>query len=127
MSIVLDGFPAAAGIAKGRAHLLHWAVPTVPHRTVDPDEIDGELCRFDDARGVVRERLMKMKQGTVERIGAVESQIFDPQLAMLDDPEVVDRVRQYIRENHLTAARAFPGRTPSERMATRTSRSLGRW
>ncbi len=125
MSIVLNGLPAAAGIAKGRAHVLHWAVPTVPHHTVSPDQVDEELRRFDDARRTVKARLQEMKQGTVERIGSYESQIFDPQLAMLDDPEVVDRVHQYIRENHLPAARAFEWRVLElETLWTRTNNPM---
>lgn len=125
MSIVLNGLPAAAGIAKGRAHVLHWAVPTVPHHTVSPDQVDEELRRFDDARRIVKARLQEMKRGTVERIGSHESQIFDPQLAMLDDPEVVDRVHQYIRENHLPAARAFEWRVLElETLWTRTNNPM---
>ena len=125
MSIVLNGLPAAPGIAKGRAHVLHWAVPTVPHHTVSPDQVNEELQRFDDARSTVKARLQEMKRGTVERIGSVESQIFDPQLAMLDDPEVVDRVRQYIRENHLPAARAFEWRVLElETLWTRTNNPM---
>lgn len=121
----MDGLPAAAGIAKGRARVLHWTVPTVPHHTVSPDQVDEELRRFDDARSTVKARLQVMKRGTVERIGSVESQIFDPQLAMLDDPEVVDRVRQYIRENHLPAVRAFEWRVLElEALWTRTNNPM---
>jgi phosphoenolpyruvate-protein phosphotransferase (PTS system enzyme I) len=37
----------------------------------------------------------------------VEAQIFEPQILMLDDLELVDGTVAYIRDNHLSAARAF--------------------
>jgi phosphotransferase system enzyme I (PtsI) len=44
---------------------------------------------------------------TATRLGSVEAQIFEPQILMLDDVDLVDRTIEYIRENHLSAARAF--------------------
>ncbi len=40
----------------------------------------------------------------------MEARIFEPQILMLDDVEVVEGVERYIRENNLTAARAFEWR-----------------
>jgi phosphotransferase system enzyme I (PtsI) len=40
----------------------------------------------------------------------MEARIFDPQILMLDDPEVVDRTLEYVRGNFLSAAQAFEWR-----------------
>ena len=41
-----------------------------------------------------------------EALGAVEAQIFEPQILMLEDTDLVNGTVGYIRENHLSAARA---------------------
>jgi len=110
VSTVLDGFPASEGIAAGPAHVLHWGVPEVPHRMVEPGEVEEEVERFHEARAATKERIRGLKESTEERLGPVEARIFDPQMLMLDDGEVVDGTLRYIRENRLTAARAFEWR-----------------
>ena len=110
MSTVLDGSPASEGIAEGKVFLLHWAVPLVPHETVAAADVAHEIERFHDARAWAKERLTKLKQMTESRLGPVEARIFDPQILMLDDVEVVEGTVRYVQENHLSAQRAFEWR-----------------
>jgi len=110
MSTVLDGFPAAQGIVSGRVHKVDWEVPAVPHRMVEPDEVEGQVELFSQARAAARTRLEELKDRAEARLGPVEARIFDPQILMLEDVEVVDGTVRYIRENRLTAARAFEWR-----------------
>lgn len=106
-SLVRDGIPAAPGIVIGPAHVLSWELPRVPHTTVRPDEVERELERFHEAREWAKARIREIRVQTAERLGEVEAHIFDPQLLMLDDAELIDGTVAYIRENHLSAARAF--------------------
>ena len=109
--IVLSGFPASEGIAMGRVGRVALSVPEVPlATTAGRDERADELQRFRAALGWARRWLQALKEETAARLGTVEARIFDPQLLMLDDPEVVDGTERYIRENRLTAARAFDWR-----------------
>lgn len=125
MSIVLDGFPASRGIVSGRVRRVDWRLPPIPHRVVAPEEEEGELQAFADAREATRVRLEELKARTAERIGEVEARIFDPQILMLDDIEVVEGTERYIRENHLSAARAFEFRMLEiEARWTRTSNPM---
>ena len=107
MSIVLDGSAASEGIASGHVFRLEWGVPLVPHRSISDDDVDTEIERFREARSWAAERLRETKALTEERLGPVEARIFDPQLLMLEDPEVLGGTRRYIRENRLSAERAF--------------------
>jgi phosphotransferase system enzyme I (PtsI) len=77
---------------------------------VEPAGVEAEVDRFQDAREAVRERLVELKDQTEELLGPVEARIFDPQLLMLDDVEVVNGTVRYIVENRLTAPRAFDWR-----------------
>ena len=92
----------------GTACRVAWRVPEVPRETtIGPQARDRELTRFGAALEWARCRLEELKRDTESRLGSVEARIFDPQMLMLDDPEVVAGTEEYIRENRLTAARAF--------------------
>lgn len=109
--IVLAGFPASEGIATGKALRVAWGVPAVPSATTSGKKQRAcELKRFRAALDWARSRLEALKNDTATRLGMVEARIFDPQLLMLDDPEVVQGTEKYISENRLAAARAFEWR-----------------
>ncbi len=110
MSITLDGAPASEGIGEGAVFRLDWGVPVVPHETVGEDDVAGETARFHEARAWARERLVELQRATEERLGPVEARIFEPQLLMLEDSELVEGTLRYISENRLTAQRAFEWR-----------------
>jgi len=110
VSIVLDGLGASEGIGLGPVRLLGWGVPQVPHETVPETRIEFEIERFHAARERARQELTLLKASAEERLGPVEARIFDPQIVMLDDVEIADGTVRYIRENHLTAPRAFEWR-----------------
>lgn len=107
MSLVLDGSPASEGMAQGVVFRLEWGVPVVEHRSIGEDRIDEEVERFSAAVAWAKERLAEDKKATEARLGEVEARIFDPQLLMLEDPEVVEGTHRYIRDNRLCAERAF--------------------
>jgi len=107
VSIILDGSAASEGIGSGRVFVLDWGVPFVPHETLEEADVPIEVERFQEAREWAKARLLEVKDRTETRLGSVEARIFDPQILMLDDPEVVDGTVRYIRENRLNARRAF--------------------
>ncbi|MGH7504869.1 MAG: PEP-utilizing enzyme, partial [Longimicrobiales bacterium] len=107
MSFVHDGIPASPGIVIGPAHVLRWEAPRVPHVTVPAERIDEEIERFREARHFAQERIREIQSQTAERLGSVEAQIFEPQILMLDDVDLVEGTIAYIRDNHLSGARAF--------------------
>jgi phosphoenolpyruvate-protein phosphotransferase (PTS system enzyme I) len=102
-----DGIPASPGIVIGPAYVLQWELPRVPHITVGADDVEAEIERFNEARRFAQDRIRDIQTQTIERLGHVEAQIFEPQVLMLDDADLVDGTIAYIRDNHLSAARAF--------------------
>ncbi|MEJ2503017.1 MAG: phosphoenolpyruvate--protein phosphotransferase, partial [Gemmatimonadota bacterium] len=104
---VRDGTPASPGIVIGPARTLAWERIRVPHQTISGDEVDAEIERFRQALEDTRARIEEIKQETAERLGRVEAQIFEPQLMMLRDADLVDDVEAYVRDNHISAARAM--------------------
>ena len=110
-SITLKGSGVSPGIVVGEAVVVLWGLPNVPHRLLRVDEVDSELERLDRAIGGVKERLKELRRRTEVRAGPEEAKIFDTHVMMLEDEEFIDGVRQLIRENRLTAERAFEFKT----------------
>ena len=107
MALIRDGIPASPGIVIGPALPLQWEPPRAPHVTVPADQVEQEVERFAEAREYAKARILEIKNDTAERLGPIEAQIFEPQILMLDDDEMVKGTVSYIRDNHLSAARGF--------------------
>jgi phosphoenolpyruvate-protein phosphotransferase (PTS system enzyme I) len=109
--ITRDGIPASPGIVIGPARVLRWEVPAVPRGAgIPPERVEEEVGRFREACEWAKARIRELQQDTQQRLGQVEAQIFEPQLMMLEDPELIDGTIAYIRENFLPAERAFEWR-----------------
>ncbi len=104
---VLHGTPVSPGVAHGPALVVHWDVPAVPERPIAPEAVDAEIERLREALSFARARLMTVRQRAAERAGPEEARIFDAQLMILDDPDLVGGVERLIRDNHFSAERAF--------------------
>jgi len=107
---VLDGIGASEGIGAGRVHILNWGVPEVPHRLIDPDEVEGEEAHLREVFEWAKRKLLDLEDSTEERLGVVEARIFEPQLLMLEDDELIEGATRYIRDNRLSSARALDWR-----------------
>lgn len=110
MSHRILGIGASPGRAIGPVRRIEWDLPPTPHRTISPDEVATEVERFEEARLWARGRIRELRDRTAEAIGDVEAKIFDPQILMLEDPDLVDGTLSYIRDNYLSAERAFDWR-----------------
>ncbi|MFN7458873.1 MAG: phosphoenolpyruvate--protein phosphotransferase [Gemmatimonas sp.] len=106
MLSVLRGIPASPGIVVGPVHLLRWEVPEVRHRVIEDGDIDQEIARFHAAVERARERLRHLRARTEAQAGPEEAAIFDVQLSILDDGELIRSTIALIRQN-LGAEKAF--------------------
>lgn len=106
MDSVLRGIPASPGIVVGPVHLLRWEVPEVRQRLVRTDEIESEIERLRDAMEQARIRLRHLRARAEIQAGAEEAAIFDVQIAILDDKELLSRAEALIHQN-LGAEKAF--------------------
>ncbi len=107
MGEIVQGIPASPGIVIGPARVLHYPRVDVPHATVSSDQIDSEIARFRTACDQARQRTQQLRSMVENRLGEVQAKIFDPQLMMLEDPELVGGTVTYIQDSFLTAERAF--------------------
>jgi phosphoenolpyruvate-protein phosphotransferase (PTS system enzyme I) len=110
VALVCDGIPASPGIAIGPARVLRWEPPAIGHGGITADRVDAEVQRFCEACEVVKQQIREVQQRTRERLGPVEAQIFEPQLLMLEDADLIGGTISNIRDNLLPAERAFEWR-----------------
>ena len=106
MLSAIRGVPASPGIVFGTVYLLRWEVPDVRHRIVADDEIEAEVARFRQAVESAKLRLTQIRERAERRAGPEDAAIFDVQLSMLEDAELIHGTESYIRQN-LAAEKAF--------------------
>ncbi|MGH7695191.1 MAG: phosphoenolpyruvate--protein phosphotransferase, partial [Gemmatimonadaceae bacterium] len=105
MERALTGISASPGIVIGPVHLLRWEPPEVPHRIIDDEHIGKEIERLHGAVQKAIERLRAVA-GRVERqAGAEEAAIFEVQISILEDSELLNQMESYVRQN-LSAEKA---------------------
>jgi phosphotransferase system enzyme I (PtsI) len=106
MSTGLAGMPASPGIVDGQVHLLRWEVPDVRHRIIPDEAIPEEIKRFHQALAKSRDRLQQVRARAEKHAGPEEAAIFDVQLSILEDGELLRQVEELIHQN-LGAEKAF--------------------
>ncbi len=106
MDRTLQGRSASPGIVVGPVRLLRWEVPDVPHRVVGDDEVEAEIERLHAAIDRARERLLSVRDRADKHAGPEEAAIFDVQISILQDRELLREIESYIRQN-LAAEKAF--------------------
>jgi phosphotransferase system enzyme I (PtsI) len=104
---LLRGVGVSPGVAIGRAVVVQSALPDVPHRVVPRSQVDKEVRRLRAAVRDVQRHVQDLKSRTETRVGPDEARIFDAQLLMLEDADFLGAIEDLIRENHLTAEKAF--------------------
>ena len=94
----LRGVPASPGIASGPVHLLHWEVPDVRIRRIPDEAIPEELARFRKSVERAKERLRAVRKRVETTTGPEEAAIFEVQLSILGDRELVNVVEERIKD-----------------------------
>jgi len=108
---LLKGIGVSPGIAMGPTVTVRWALPEVPHRVVPRTQVEKEIRRLRAALKDVRKQLNELRARAEDRAGVDEARIFDAQLLMLEDKDFIGGIEELIRENHLTAEKAFEFKT----------------
>lgn len=100
------GMPASPGIVIGPVHLLLWEVPDVPHVIIPDEAVPAEVGRLHAAIARAKERLAQVRARADKHAGPEEAAIFDVQISILSDADLLKRVESLIRQN-LAAEKAF--------------------
>src|SRR3989441_5209425 len=104
---LLKGIGVSPGIAIGPAVIVRSGLPEVPHRVVSRTQVEKEVRRLRAAVRDVKRHIAELKARAEDRAGPDQARIFDAQVLMLEDREFLSGIANLIRENHLTAEKAF--------------------
>src|SRR6267378_4184355 len=97
----LTGIGVSPGVVSGRAVILIQRAHVLRYQ-IAPARLDHELSRLDESRGRSREQLVDIQARLAERRPEL-SQLFDAQLLMLDDPMLLPRAADIVREQRVNA------------------------
>ncbi|AIQ63194.1 phosphoenolpyruvate-protein phosphotransferase [Paenibacillus stellifer] len=97
----ISGIAASAGIAVARAFILEHPDYTISKNTVA--DVQAEVAKLDDALDKSRAELQRIKERTLAELGEKKAEIFESHLLILDDPELINPVKDKIREEVVNA------------------------
>ncbi|NUK28916.1 phosphoenolpyruvate--protein phosphotransferase [Parageobacillus sp. VR-IP] len=105
MTKTIQGIAASSGIAIAKAYRLE-----TPNLVVEKKEIadpQTEVARFETAVAQAKEELEAIKRHALEQLGEDKAAIFAAHLLVLDDPELLNPVKEKIQTEKVNAEYAL--------------------
>ena len=94
------GIAVSPGVAIAPAVVLDSEQFRIPRRSIHPDEVDDELARFQQAVDRAQEEIGELRERVTSDVGERLGAIFDVQDALLNDPRLLEEVRELIQREH---------------------------
>src|SRR6476661_1898299 len=104
---LMRGIGVSPGVAWAPALVMRWQFPQVPDRTVAASDVESEVARLREAVDYVVSHLQEQGERVLRRAGPEESRIFDAQILMAQDEELLRSVETLIRKNQFSAETAY--------------------
>ena len=100
----LTGIPASPGIASGQAYIFQETELTIEKKTIS--DTSAELKRFEEATHNAIEQIKTIREKAESETSSEEAAIFDAHAMFLQDPTLIDAIRQAIGKNAINAEAA---------------------
>ncbi|MEA4909729.1 MAG: phosphoenolpyruvate--protein phosphotransferase [Chloroflexi bacterium] len=101
----LQGIAASRGVGIGPVFQFRRAELKI--ESVCVDDVTKELDRFQSAIEVARQQIQEVYNKAKQESSSAQAEIFSAQLLMLDDPEFMGQIRDFIQENNANAESAL--------------------
>ena len=98
----LTGIGVSPGIVSGQAVILRLRARVLRYQ-IAATRVGDELARLDASRTRAREQLLDIRARLLRRRGSELAALFDAQLLMLDDPMLVARAAELVRDQRVNA------------------------
>ncbi len=98
----LTGIGVSPGIVSGRAVILRLRARVLRYQLA-ASRVADELARLETSRTRAREQLVDIRARLLRRRGSELAALFDAQLLMLDDPMLVARAVEHVRDERVNA------------------------
>ncbi len=104
---VLNGLATSPGYAMGRVHKIAAREVTIEEEDIPESRVGAEVQLFQSTIAKTLKEITKIKESTLERVGANEARIFDSHLMILKDPTLTGSVLSKIKKQHKSLRWAF--------------------
>ena len=104
---MLSGISAAPGVGMGRAYIHRKGATVISRRRISASQVDAEIERFLNTLHMAGDDIRRIRRMVASEQGEELAQIFDAQLAMIEDVQIKEQTQQWIREKLYSAERAF--------------------
>ncbi|MED3719395.1 phosphoenolpyruvate--protein phosphotransferase [Geobacillus stearothermophilus] len=101
----IHGIAASSGIAIAKAYRLETPDLAAEKRAVA--DVEAEVARFEAAVAKAKEELEAIKQHALEKLGEDKAAIFAAHLLVLDDPELLNPIKEKIQTERVNAEYAL--------------------
>ena len=101
----LKGIPASPGIASGPAYIFQETELKIDKKTVS--DTSAELKRFEEATHIAQDQIKAIRAKAESETSSEEAAIFDAHAMFLQDPTLIDAVRQAIEKYSINAEAAI--------------------
>jgi len=112
--ITKKGINASPGVAIGSALVLDTEEYRIPHRTIDPTQVPGQVRNLDAALAASCQEVGELRAAAARKLGDKTAVIFAFHEQFIADPKLRSTVVGLIERRHYTAAYAF-GQVLNER------------
>ena len=103
----IEGMPAAPGVGLGRALVYRKKRNIVRRKKISKAQVENEVERFQNILHLAGEEIRRVRRVVSLEQGEELARIFDAQLAMLEDVQIIDQTEKWIREKYYSAEYAF--------------------
>src|SRR5690554_206711 len=101
----IKGIAASSGIAIAKAYQLQTPDLSFEKKTIDNPE--NEIERLNKALEISKSELEQIKEHTKAKLGDEHAEIFSAHLLILNDPEMINPMKEKINTEHSMAETAL--------------------
>ena len=101
----IKGIAASSGIAIAKAYKLE--APDLSFEKINTDNPEVEIKKLDKALDLSKQELEKIKAHTKENLGDEHAEIFSAHLLILNDPELINPMKDKINTENVIAETAL--------------------
>lgn len=105
MSKLINGIAASDGVAIAKAYLL--VEPDLSFTNEKVTDTDAEIQKFRNALEASKIELTKIRNNAEKQLGPDKAAIFDAHLLVLDDPELIQPIKDKIANEKVSAPEAL--------------------
>src|SRR5271154_1458017 len=101
------GIPVSPGIAIGPLVLLYADEHIVRKRRIRPEDVAGEITRFEAALLKTRQQIQTIRSQLATSIGEADASIFDAHILSLEDSSLIESVKEQVNSRLVNVDYAY--------------------